>query len=131
MRISDWSSDVCSSDLLDRRLGQDHCTIFARREQYLRLSARGDVAALVRGFQYDLNRGPAVFDRLACHATADDVEIPDEIELAQLDAIAFDPAIVAHPVGQEMRQPGKTHDRIIISAKIGSATCRERVCPYV
>src|SRR3546814_8277283 len=100
MRISDWSSDVCSSDL-----------------QYLRLSARGDVAALVRGFQYDLNRGPAVFDRLACHATADDVEIPDEIELAQLDAIAFDPAIVAHPVGQEMRQPGKTHDRIIISAR--------------
>src|SRR3546814_1364371 len=76
MRISDWSSDVCSSDL-----------------------------------------GPAVFDRLACHATADDVEIPDEIELAQLDAIAFDPAIVAHPVGQEMRQPGKTHDRIIISAR--------------
>src|SRR3546814_16749983 len=75
MRISDWSSDVCSSDL-----------------------------------------GPAVFDRLACHATADDVEIPDEIELAQLDAIAFDPAIVAHPVGQEMRQPGKTHDRIIISS---------------
>src|SRR3546814_13653453 len=79
---------VCTAPReLDRRLGQDHCTIFARREQYLRLSARGDVAALVRGFQYDLNRGPAVFDQLACHATADDVEIPDEIELAQLDAI--------------------------------------------
>src|SRR5690606_39010587 len=44
------------------------------------------------------------------------MKVANKIELAQFDAVAFDPAIIAHPVGHGVGEPGKTHDCIIVSA---------------
>src|SRR3546814_10935954 len=107
MRISDWSSDVCSSDLR-------HCA-----DQF------GDNGIGERRW-----RGPPEFgERLDEAAT----EIIDRVaenrprgggEAARFlaehgeRARCFD--AMPHPVGQ-----------IIVDQQIGSASCRERVCLYV
>src|SRR3546814_5743776 len=44
MRISDWSSDVCSSDLMDAVVQKLGFTLFVRREQRRHI-ARGDSLA--------------------------------------------------------------------------------------
>src|SRR3546814_1825694 len=88
MRISDWSSDVCSSDLISTALNAD--------------------------------RSNAV---LICHAlTGDQYVASDHPGTGK-------PGWWARMVG-----PGKPIDTDrfhVICAKIGRASCRERVCQYV
>src|SRR3546814_5195909 len=80
MRISDWSSDVCSSDLPARRFG------FAqRRQQLTRLAQRADL--------------------FGAHAPC-------------------------HPLGRAEQIRQYRHGGFL-AVEIGSASCRERVCPYV
>src|SRR3546814_12582151 len=103
MRISDWSSDVCSSDLLGRMLERspvvdhDHprpCTA-KRRAQLLER------------------------DRLARPRLADDRDI-----------------VIAGGVFERAPEEGLAaatdqHQMRHLSAQIGRASCRARVCPYV
>src|SRR3546814_9471000 len=58
MRISDWSSDVCSSDLGRPRTGQAQAHIVARRGQLrsIHRMATGDVPEDARGFGHRLGR---------------------------------------------------------------------------
>src|SRR3546814_5618255 len=85
MRISDWSSDVCSSDLYG-------CS---RRDTEPQLQGAGRISAATIGSQR----------QRAIHRDA----LPNQREI---------PAIfTVNPDGSE--------------AKIGRASCRERVCQYV
>src|SRR3546814_7946235 len=92
MRISDWSSDVCSSDLFDQGAGRDdsigadaymvadQCTELVRiRREPLSLSPA--VYAFVLPFIAGVGDNAA---SLRIHRTADDA-VADEIEMRQLD----------------------------------------------
>src|SRR3546814_2699568 len=106
MRISDWSSDVCSSDLIDPGLRHDQ-RMFAGLLRVIRLE--NDVTCVE-------------IDRVAIHAR----------RLARFQSagvaaqLFFDP--VRSPIKREMRllSTGRT-----LEDKIGRASCRERVCQYV
>src|SRR3546814_2723719 len=114
MRISDWSSDVCSSDLL------------------------GSVALPLRpsmaGAHQMRNAGLAIaMLRLAPEPR------PSDAEIARGVAEAFWPARMQHlgagpltallPEGTEIWLDG-AHN-IDAGLEIGRASCRERVCQYV
>src|SRR3546814_16487015 len=119
MRISDWSSDVCSSDLLHGLFEMMGFTAVARhRRKDVTLFRQNDINFLVNATpythfqQFAHAHGPSacamgwrVADGPAAHAHA----------LAQ-GAVAFD----TKPGLMELNLP-----------EIGRATCRERVCQYV
>src|SRR3546814_14054796 len=88
MRISDWSSDVCSSDLVDRRI----------------LVTRKGSTAFEKGrHAADLNLCAGEFREEARQTPAHIVELCRD------------------------RRDQRRFSRL----KIGRASCRERVCPYV
>src|SRR3546814_15625857 len=107
MRISDWSSDVCSSDLPDVEL------FAGARRQQLRLVGRiGDLTLI--GLQpRDIILEPAEFGDLAVHLVCRPLDPPRRLAApdGQLAAIA--------------------RDRLAEARQIGRASCRERVCQYV
>src|SRR3546814_19838034 len=76
MRISDWSSDVCSSDLLGGHI--------AHRRLGLRFGATHDQAALARCLQpaAELAGDAEIVDRSAAHA----IEYPRPFEAGLLDS---------------------------------------------
>src|SRR3546814_19216762 len=100
MRISDWSSDVCSSDLPDRRAGRGHHRVGL--DHVAVLEQRGDPAI-----------DPAV--QRADGAVADRAA---ETEQALLEHIGT-------RVGSGDMTAAFESDR-----EIGRATSRERVCQY-
>src|SRR3546814_11678155 len=116
MRISDWSSDVCSSDLTDNRnrTATNVRTIFSKNGGNLGASGSVSHAFDRLGLiTYPAKNGDAdkVFEA-ALEAGAEDVsssEEEHEIWTAQ-DAL--------HEVAKALEQ-------------IGRASCRERVCQYV
>src|SRR3546814_17958049 len=111
MRISDWSSDVCSSDLFEQH-GPRDWTIF---EQYAR---DANIALLEIQDPYCCADGQARgrlvnfisrFGQLAS-------------QIADVHVVAFDADSV------QTREPESTNDQ---RREIGRATGRERVCQYV
>src|SRR3546814_14292061 len=104
MRISDWSSDVCSSDLFDR-LAPDYSAIRKSRHT-IKVMARDNVLhpQQKQFFQMAL---PEIFEGLT-HSIADSEETIPGKEVARIAAL-------------EMREV----------REIGRASCRERVCQYV
>src|SRR3546814_11049924 len=111
MRISDWSSDVCSSDLSER----NHA-LQALRDRRARVCVATDVAA--RGIDLpDLG--------LVIHA-----ELPHDAETLQHRSGRTGRAgrkgicILLVPYPKRRRAEGMLRE-------IGRASCRERVCQYV
>src|SRR3546814_13213099 len=110
MRISDWSSDVCSSDLSVSPPPPLSCADLIRASIYH--AARSSVSPRRTGLR--IQEPP---DQEALHVTAAiGNQIDDHTPL--LDAID-------QPVGLE-EDLAKLGD-----AEIGRASCRERVCQYV
>src|SRR3546814_13154093 len=101
MRISDWSSDVCSSDL--------NLTLVKAEAE------RSGCCDLVN---------PAVY----CGAVEPQRQIPDRNH-RQLELDAFDRLI--RRVDAERLVIGEIGSRSIDNGQIGRATGRERVCQYV
>src|SRR3546814_11881757 len=104
MRISDWSSDVCSSDLvgvIDTLCGR--CVVAFDIGQYSR-----DVADLA--IDLAARRKPA-------HALAD--------QLRQCPAAFADQLCDQQPRNRAVVAIRE------VAEEIGRASCRERVCPYV
>src|SRR3546814_14470454 len=110
MRISDWSSDVCSSDLVaERRAG-----VAVRQKEIPQ--ARG-LRLVLRAFeQFELPRRPAP-------AIGSGFAQPEEFFGDRID-IPGDLALD----GVEERLRFLRHAQAVV---IGRASCRERVCPYV
>src|SRR3546814_12732914 len=104
MRISDWSSDVCSSDLLcDRHQILDDFLALRRRDQTSALIAKRGILCLCR-------REKGGFAR--------------PFRLVGLIAL---PHALRHVARLEGMHFGRTSGR----TEIGRASCRERVCQSV
>src|SRR3546814_12392483 len=122
MRIRDWSSDVCSSDLVDR-VGNDTVGILdlgRERRRFEREAARAELLH------------PGVERRVARIGVwllmARDVRIfAPEIErfgLAIGVVLACEPGAIA-------ARPGDVVQILRVEGGIGRASCRERGGPYV
>src|SRR3546814_11621623 len=134
MRISDWSSDVCSSDLVDH---DGHLYFIARRGDMIKTKAanvsRLEVEAALRGL-------PGV--ELPVVAGLPDPELGEMVVAAIVAVPGAEPSEEALRAGlQGVLSSYKIPRRIVfISAddvpitatgKIGRAACRERECQYV
>src|SRR3546814_9627652 len=103
MRISDWSSDVCSSDLVGfRRLGYRVSTAGSGADGIERLQPGHDVDVVALDHHMDGLNG---------------------LETLALIQHLSDPPPVVFVTGE-------VEGRVAIS-EIGRASCRERVCQYV
>src|SRR3546814_14421987 len=105
MRISDWSSDVCSSDLTGWTEGR-----------------------LI--FMHDpLSKAIAEVDRYSTRKlTFKDGSIPDRKIVGVFSAGDVESFITALELNGIAKRVATTADEII---QIGRASCRERVCKYV
>src|SRR3546814_7542032 len=103
MRISDWSSDVCSSDLV-RCVGSRQVSPVVQGYEAVRLTLRAAVKGIDIGWVAVVTRTPV-----------EPTESPEILAVGQLSFGAFK-RIVSAPVRHR---------------KIGRASCRERVCKYV
>src|SRR3546814_19493422 len=104
MRISDWSSDVCSSDLKGA---------FGRRDRLFELRLVGAGTG-----REDLSGGGF-----------DDVEGGRAVDQAAIDEKLVSHDILSLLVSE--RGDDAEGDRDLLQFQIGRATCRERVCKYV
>src|SRR3546814_14280573 len=111
MRISDWSSDVCSSDLIDLAgLQQD---------------ARGDVLCGSGTFdppttKLDANGQGSPYATYGFAAQIAEVAV--DLDLGTVKVLRM---AAAHDVGRAV------NPTLVEGQKIGRASCRERVCQYV
>src|SRR3546814_15103490 len=106
MRISDWSSDVCSSDL-------DRIPPFAAEGAPRHLRTRRRLVALPLAGAYQAQHA---VDGGCVEAGGNDLVAG----LVLVDVAQQDP--VEHVVGRQ---------RVLVELEIGRASCRERVCQYV
>src|SRR3546814_14741021 len=122
MRISDWSSDVCSSDLL-----VDHTTVSAKIARRLAEEAASKgllaVDAPVSGGQAGAESGQLA---IMCGGSA------EAFSAAEPAMQAYAKRIV-HVGEAGSGQLAKMVNQIAIAGlvQIGRASCRERVCQYV
>src|SRR3546814_18780853 len=105
MRISDWSSDVCSSDLLRGLLRQAFQSSFDLRCKLGHLGIFGRTDNLAAGHRTRIINGNII------------EQPPNGLNLGFARA------------GRLERDQGQEQNSQ--SAEIGRASCRERVCPYV
>src|SRR3546814_11384883 len=128
MRISDWSSDVCSSDLL-AAIDQNDVVALAEEPMEALRAETGETAYLtVWG-----NRGPCIVRRLEGSR-----ETPLSIRVGYvlpLTTSATGRTFLAHlPPVLTRRLREEERERLPLArgiAQIGRASCRERVCQYV
>src|SRR3546814_20710145 len=109
MRISDWSSDVCSSDLLNGRV------VVQPGAQKTDSDQR--IANLMLAKGAEINAKPEL------EIYADDVKCAHGATCGQLDDTAV--------FYLRTRGVPEAQARALLPYKIGRASCRERVCQYV
>src|SRR3546814_19990538 len=114
MRISDWSSDVCSSDL---RNALEHIDNWA------------DAAALARSEKEALQRQRIELAQISTHAAQLAAENEQLRRLLDVADAVTQPSVEV----EGLYEPPNafTHHLIFNKGLIGRASCRERVCLYV
>src|SRR3546814_15067209 len=110
MRISDWSSDVCSSDLIEAR--------WLYRQEAVRILEEPEIGC--EGVFRADQRAQAIEDRAFGGVAAEHI-------VERLFDVAALPAIVARVEQGAVIAIGMT----ISVLQIGRASCRERVCQFV
>src|SRR3546814_19777281 len=116
MRISDWSSDVCSSDLLidEGRFLIGQVEFYAARAPFENETAAEQI---IVGF---------LVARLGAHERGG-VAIGRAVEFAKI----LQRELSRCDLGRRRVEPGRVHARAKAVVEIGSASCRERGCPSV
>src|SRR3546814_12664023 len=113
MRISDWSSDVCSSDLIDMADSLYPVVLKGDAETYRPISE------VIRKTHYHgLDLIPANL-----HLYNAEYEIASRLP-------TFGPTYLTG-LKQAIAPVSQNYDVVIIEPQIGRASCRERVCQYV
>src|SRR3546814_17403136 len=117
MRISDWSSDVCSSDLAERSR-EEYVDAIRADLGWLGLAFDGEERQSARFVLYEQR-----FDALKtagrvypCYETAQELDLKRKVMLGRGLPPVYDRGAMA--LSDEDKE-------------IGRATCRERVCKYV
>src|SRR3546814_11629800 len=112
MRISDWSSDVCSSDLLST----DRARLFYHSSSY----TANPIACAAA------NANLAIWDEEPVQARTDALA---EAQAAHLSLLAGHPRVVnPRRLGTIAALEVAAPDSGYLSAQIGRATCRDRGC---
>src|SRR3546814_21147604 len=129
MRISDWSSDVCSSDLMvEMRQVADADRAAADLVLIGRADAApggADLAGARRSFAQRYEVAVKGQDQRAIVGDGEIVGVDLDPLAAQLgDLVAQRPGIAEDDVADDRQRAGE-------DAEIGSASCREGVCQYV
>src|SRR3546814_20435652 len=106
MRISDWSSDVCSSDLLDE----------ASR-------LRAEAEALLASYQAEANEAAEDSKKIVAHARAEAERLVAEAKIQAEEAIARRTRLAEAKISDA--------ERAATDGQHGRASCRGRVGPYV
>src|SRR3546814_11527727 len=121
MRISDWSSDVCSSDLLSCPFREDERPDWSGLPQrtFDRQHCAGDVSARPRAEED--HRAANIFGR----AQTASGNARNHLLLQPRNSLK---EAVGHVAWEEARRNGIDVDPL---RHIGRASCRERVCQYV
>src|SRR3546814_13229224 len=110
MRISDWSSDVCSSDLYEVRSAKDAFSSIPKRKISGEMLELAEHIIKTKRGSFD----PAKYDDRYEEALADLVK-------AKLEGREIKPR----------KAPAPSNVVNLLYAQIGRASCRERVCQYV
>src|SRR3546814_11193249 len=116
MRISDWSSDVCSSDLLRDSVAK---FLGARYD----IERRREIAASEAGWSRDIWREMAELGLLAAAIPAEAGGFAEGIEEALVDMEGCGRSLVVAPFSETAHVAGP------LLAKHGHATTRQRPCP--
>src|SRR3546814_18539693 len=125
MRISDWSSDVCSSDLREHEVERVIQVLCRRRKNNPLLVGEAGVGKT------------AIAEGLAWRITQNDV--PEILAGAEVYALDMGALLAGTKYRGDFEQRLKgvlkslkdnSNAILFIDAKIGRASCRERVCPY-
>src|SRR3546814_11944918 len=125
MRISDWSSDVCSSDLLVEEAAGCKPQL---RSPALRLARVRQPQLFLGAGDADVEQAPLLVQAALVEAglvrqgavlDADDEHVAELQPLGRVQA--HQPPLVAGPVLVGVGEQGE----------LGRAACRERVCQYV
>src|SRR3546814_18128360 len=106
MRISDWSSDVCSSDLLD----------------FEAASGRTSNGAADRVVEYITSNNLKVVWHIETHAHADHISAAPYLQEKLGGKLA---------IGRDIIRVQEVFGKLFNAGKIGRASCRERVCQDV
>src|SRR3546814_15506582 len=112
MRISDWSSDVCSSDLLTLERLVD--LVASGPQRLFGLTSKGRIAV---GYDADFS----IVD-LKARWTIEENWLASRCGWSPFTGMA----ITGKPMGTIIRG-----NRVMWDGQIGRASCRERVCQYV
>src|SRR3546814_20179989 len=122
MRISDWSSDVCSSDLINHVRAQIGGDVIGRAASLNFAGSGSECACLCRCLRLrgssresdaELLEAQQGVPRIGCQ----DFPLVDDIENRE--------------AAGKLDRPGDLADMHIARGEIGRASCRERVCQYV
>src|SRR3546814_15838301 len=133
MRISDWSSDVCSSDLLAER--RDGTAV------YIATAEARDDEMQARIAEHKARRGDRWRSIEAPVAVAEVLRaLPAETGVVLVDCLTLWLSNLMHAgrdIGAETAEPLAALPAVVFPVllvshdAIGSAPCRARVCPYV
>src|SRR3546814_4803781 len=116
MRISDWSSDVCSSDLMLLTYMQDEGKRFTTLER-VTIGGSACPESIIRAFRDDYG--------------VDVIQGWGMTETSPLGTVSVPNASVAAKPDAEQMAYKLKQGRLLCGLEIGRASCRERVCQYV
>src|SRR3546814_11053394 len=117
MRISDWSSDVCSSDLRGGAGTRRHAAVRPLPLRPLILLENRLLGPILESFQLRMNRNCAIrMERGATMGPEGDLEVGLRLDLVKTATFA----VLHFGVGFA----------VAYLLKIGRASCGERVCQY-
>src|SRR3546814_12601242 len=126
MRISDWSSDGCSSDL---QTAKQSIQTARQQSESVRATLSGHVDAPAEQ-QPEVQRAQAALDRALLNLGYTTVRAPQAGIVTKVNQLQVGDFVSASRpvftlVGQRLWVEGNFKE------KIGRASCRERVCQYV
>src|SRR3546814_14381481 len=122
MRISDWSSDVCSSDL-NGEAAEAAREAIARNPR--NAGFHGNLAVALKRLGRNLEAVDAFVAALALNPTA--IHLHKEIGDLCMQAKSFEPAI-EHYQAYMAQAADDPELHVVWNNQIGRAPCRERVC---
>src|SRR3546814_12414963 len=127
MRISDWSSDVCSSDLILRRC-RHHAIPRAKQPFFLIFDLSEEKLDFLQRSVRTPGRAPILDGALITRANKPKKLVRFIAIMLQFRLKRDHPSLL---INGKIAMLGKLIEILLDLLQIGRASCRERVCQYV